>query len=301
MSLIEKILNENSHVHIHDDKRTYVEDTVRSLLNDGRKMLHVVADFDFTLTVYEKNGVILPSTFGVIESNEQIKLPDGSLLAIKAEALRLKYHPIEIDVHMDVSEKIPYMIEWWRKAQNLFVLSNLTKSSIREFVHQASMELKKGVHEFITDLLHSETPILIFSAGLGDVIEFCLEKEIPDFKHNHESSHIVSNFINYDNDGKILSFSDKLIHSFNKNEHEISDTPYFQTILTRPNVILLGDSLGDVGMIGGMKNLKQILKIGYLNHSTPVKLEVYKNVYDIVVCDDQTFDVPNAILKAIPE
>jgi hypothetical protein len=52
-------------------------------------------------------------------------------------------------------------------------------------------------------------------------------------------------------------------------------------------------------MIGGMKNLKQILKIGYLNHSTPVKLELYKNIYDIVICDDQTFDVPNQILKAI--
>jgi len=52
-------------------------------------------------------------------------------------------------------------------------------------------------------------------------------------------------------------------------------------------------------MIGGMKNLKQILKIGYLNHSTPAKLELYKNIYDIVICDDQTFDVPNQILKAI--
>ena len=57
--------------------------------------------------------------------------------------------------------------------------------------------------------------------------------------------------------------------------------------------------LGDVGMIGGMKNLKQILKIGYLNRSTPEKLEVYKSIYDIVICDDSTFDVPNAILNAI--
>ncbi|CAF3990551.1 unnamed protein product [Rotaria sp. Silwood2] len=282
MTLIEKILNENSHVHIHDDKRAYVEETIQSLINDGRKMLHVVADFDFTLTIYEKNGVILPSTFGVIESNDRVKLPDGSLLSHKAEKLRLKYHPIEMDVHMDVSEKIPYMIEWWRTAQNLFIVSNLNKSSMRELVHESTMELKKGVHEFIIELLHSETPILIFSAGLGDVIELFLEKEIPDFKHNHESSHIVSNFINYDNDGKLLAFSDKVIHSFNKNEHEISDTSYYQTILTRPNVILLGDSLGDVGMIGGMKNLKQILKIGYLNQSTPEKLVVYKNVYDIV-------------------
>ena len=138
-----------------------------------------------------------------------------------------------------------------------------------------------------------------YDAILGDVIEFFLEKEIPEFQHNHTSSHIVSNFIRYDSSGNILSFTDKLIHSFNKNEQEIHDTPYFQTILHRPNVILLGDSLGDVGMIGGMKNLKHILRVGFLNRSTPAKLEVYKNTYDIVICDDQTFDLPNALLKAI--
>ena len=54
------------------------------------------------------------------------------------------------------------------KLNVLFILSNLNKSLIREFVHQSKMELKKGVREFITELLRSETPILIFSAGLGD-------------------------------------------------------------------------------------------------------------------------------------
>jgi len=299
MNFVEKLLKDNSHVHIHDDKRLDVEEIIRSLINDGRNMLHVVADFDFTLTMYEKDGIMLPSTFGVIERNDRVTLPDGTLLHVQAEQLKSKYHPIEIDVHMDVNEKLPYMIEWWRSAQNLFVLSNLNKSMIRELVHQSNMELKKGVREFITELLHTETPILIFSAGLGDIIEFFFEKEIPEFKHNHKSSHIVSNFIQYDSNGNLIAFNEKLIHSFNKNEHEIHDTPYFQTILNRPNVILLGDQLGDIGMIGGMKNLKQVLKIGYLNHSTPVKLEVYKNIYDIVICDDQTFDVPNVILKLI--
>jgi hypothetical protein len=97
-------------------------------------------------------------------------LPDGSLLRDKAGQLKSKYHPIEIDVHMDVNEKLPYMIEWWRSAQNLFVLSNLNKSLIRQFVLQSNMELKIGVREFITELLLSETPILIFSAGLGKLI-----------------------------------------------------------------------------------------------------------------------------------
>ena len=134
---------------------------------------------------------------------------------------------------------------------------------------------------------------------LGDVIEIFLQKEIPAFKHNHESSHIVSNFIQYNDKGDLLAFNEHLIHSFNKNEYEIHGTPYFQSIVNRPNVILLGDTIGDVGMSSGMKNLKQILKIGFLNDSTPSKLALYQSVFDLVICDNPTFDVPNEILRAI--
>ncbi|CAF1291172.1 unnamed protein product [Rotaria magnacalcarata] len=299
MNFIENLLKNNSHVHVHNDKLAYVEQTIRSLISDGRKMLHVVADFDYTLTMYEKDGVILPSTFAVIESNDGVKLPDGSLLRVQADQLRSYYQPIEYDVCMNIDEKIPLMIEWWRKAQALLLSSNLNQSIIRALVYQSKLELKNGVQKFITELLRSKIPILVFSAGLGNVIEIFLEKEIPEFTLNHELSQIISNFIQYDTNGNLVAFSKKLIHSFNKNEHEIHDTPYFKSILNRSNVILLGDTLGDVDMIAGMKNLKRILKIGFLNRSTPAKLEVYKSAYDIVLCDDQTFDIPHLILKAI--
>jgi hypothetical protein len=74
MNFIEKLLKENSHVHVHDDKRIYVEEVIHSLINDGRSMLHIVADFDFTLTMYEKDGKTLPSTFGVIEQNDRVRV-----------------------------------------------------------------------------------------------------------------------------------------------------------------------------------------------------------------------------------
>ena len=74
MNLLANILQTNPHVHVHDDKRAYVVDVLRSMVTDGRTMLHVVADFDFTLTMYEKDGMVLPSTFGVIESNDYIKV-----------------------------------------------------------------------------------------------------------------------------------------------------------------------------------------------------------------------------------
>lgn len=74
MSFIDNLLKTNSHVHIHHDKRNHVEQTIRSLMNDGREMLHVVTDFDHTLTMYEKDGTALPSTFGVIEGDDRVKV-----------------------------------------------------------------------------------------------------------------------------------------------------------------------------------------------------------------------------------
>ena len=72
MSFVKKLLNEYLYVHIHEQKHAKVEQIIRTLINDGRQMLHVVADYDFTLTMYEKNGLALPSTFGVIERNDRV-------------------------------------------------------------------------------------------------------------------------------------------------------------------------------------------------------------------------------------
>ena len=110
-------------------------------------------------------------------------MTDGSLLRNAAEKMRLMYHPIEMDVHLTVEEKLPHMIEWWRSAQNLFISSNLTKSRIRELVYESDMTLKKGAREFITDLLKTETPILIFSAGLGNFKSIDIYLMLNEFVH----------------------------------------------------------------------------------------------------------------------
>ena len=68
---------------------------------------------------------------------------------------------------MSLEEKVPHMIDWWHKAHCLIISTNLNQSMIRDLVNQSKMELKKGVQEFITELLRSETPILVFSAGVG--------------------------------------------------------------------------------------------------------------------------------------
>lgn len=70
-------------------------------------------------------------------------------------------------MQLSIEEKTPYMIEWWRKAQDLILASKLDRTAIREVVRESKLELRQGVREFISELLTSQTPILIFSAGLG--------------------------------------------------------------------------------------------------------------------------------------
>lgn len=56
---------------------------------------------------------------------------------------------------------------------------------------------------------------------------------------------------------------------FNKHENVIHSSPYFKEISGRTNVILLGDSLGDIKMAHGVPSPNTILKIGFLNDKVP--------------------------------
>ena len=65
--------------------------------------------------------------------------------------------------------------------------------------------------------------------------------------------------------GTLTGFKGELIHVFNKSESAIHKSDYFENIRERENIILMGDSLGDLRMADGAANTKNILRIGFLN------------------------------------
>lgn len=65
--------------------------------------------------------------------------------------------------------------------------------------------------------------------------------------------------------GVLRAFKGELIHIYNKREGALLNTGHFQELRTRPNVLLLGDSLGDLNMADGVQDMENILKIGFLN------------------------------------
>ncbi|KPP72958.1 hypothetical protein Z043_107991, partial [Scleropages formosus] len=99
--------------------------------------------------------------------------------------------------------------------------------------------------------------------------------------------------------GILKGFKGDLIHVYNKHDGALKNSDYFKQLKDNCNIILLGDSLGDLNMADGVPNVESILKIGYLNDEVDDQLEKYLDSYDIVLVRDETLEVPNSILQKI--
>lgn len=75
----------------------------------------------------------------------------------------------------------------------------------------------------------------------------------------------------------MVGFKGDLIHSFNKNERVVTESEYFAHLKKRENILLLGDSLGDLGMVDE-KQHPDVLKIGFLNDKVSLISACYKRL-----------------------
>ena len=65
--------------------------------------------------------------------------------------------------------------------------------------------------------------------------------------------------------GVLRAFKGQLIHTFNKREGALLHAAPLPELRERPNVLLLGDSLGDLAMADGVAQPHNLLTIGFLN------------------------------------
>uniref|UniRef100_A0A8W8LIL7 5'-nucleotidase n=1 Tax=Magallana gigas TaxID=29159 RepID=A0A8W8LIL7_MAGGI len=267
----------------------HVTEVIQNMIRDGQNKLQVVADFDRTLSKYTHRGQICSTCHNVLEEGHV--LPE--FYKDEARALRDHYFPIEMNPKLTIEEKIPVMVEWWTKAHDLLSKCHITKDDVRIMVENSTARLRDGCTWFFDQLQATDIPLLIFSAGIGDVI-------IEVIKHQatlHDNMKVVSNYLEYDDQGKMTGFQDEMIHVYNKNEGAIHDSDYFQKLEQRNNVILMGDSLGDLHMAD--RGVQNKLKIGFLNVKVEESLELYMKKYDIVILEDETLNVVNAILRKV--
>lgn len=208
----------------------------------------------------------------------------GQEIANDLNKLYEKYGPIELDYTIEMKEKEKYMLEWYTKSMDLYYTYHLTKEKLENCVHNSYLKLRKGAKEFLSELYKNNIPLIILSAGIGNVIEQFLKEE----KCYYDNITIISNFIKFDENGNMMRFSDNMIHSLNKNIDKLSDNQVKEKIETKEYRIVIGDLVEDINMMGEYPENKS-LKIGFLNKNVVENLEVYKKNFDIVLTEENNF------------
>lgn len=258
------------------------------LKNGGAKNLHVVSDYDRTITKAYVNGVRYASILHLVRQGKYLT-PDYSP---RAFALADEYIPIELNHSLPFDFRREKLVEWWQKHIALMVECGMNKQEVERICREIPFNPREGFFELVKTLDSKKIPILIFSSSVTDLIEGLLRRE----KMLFPNVHILSNKYVYDAQGNVTGYADGIIHSLNKNEIAVKETPYFNEIAHRKNVIVMGDVPGDAVMADGLTH-EIVLKIGFLNEHVEKNLEAYKKVFDVLILNDGSFEFVNELLK----
>ena len=101
-------------------------------------------------------------------------------------------------------------------------------------------------------------------------------------------AHVISNrMIFEDKTGKLIGFEEPVFHVLNKRASAVPNASYFYepTLRIRKNVILVGDSPGDLHMSDGLE-AQEIIRIGFLNDRVDQRWDEYQEKFDVVLLGD---------------
>ena len=228
---------------------------------------YVLMDFDRTITAHDSS-----TTWGLLEESKFVD-PRYS-----KESLELynEYRPIELDHNMPFEVKAKHMEEWHERVGGLLNKYHIFDGTIdRILSHSNGLKLRKGSKNFLEQMKMLGVPVIIVSAGLGDFISRYLQTENLLF----DNITIYSNFFVFDENGRIITVKQPIIHSLNKYQLD-----YSEIIGDRDTGIVFGDQIEDREMGRGLNTVD----IGFCDpkiHS----LEKYKSSFDIVLTDGSSY------------
>lgn len=250
------------------------EDKIKSLNKLTPNDIYILTDFDGTIT-----KVTSDSSWASIFKNPQV----SQEFIDECTKIYEHYHKYEVDENLSLEEKLPIMKEWYE--QNIATLKkfNITKDIIDYAANNNRIiDFRDGAADFLKRMFEKNIPVIIISAGVGNIIEQFLIKN----NCNYPNIYICSNFLEYQ-DNLITGVKDNnLIHPLNKNEVSIPPNVQEQ-IKDRNNAILLGNSIADLDMASNQKN---VYKISFLDEQIIERVAAFKEVYNVICMDRTSFD-----------
>lgn len=259
---------------------------LQKLILGGTDNLHVISDFDATLSKSFSSNNKSNTTFGKIQGSGLL----GEEFERKSKELKDYYQPIEHSFDLSKEEKAKKMREWTVKAWDLIVKSKLNRSLINEINEKEKIEMRLGALDFVSGVTDINVPFLIYSGGIKEIIDGALVER--------ESMEILSNYFIFDDQGEISGWIPKLIDTSAKTGNYIKESPHFEKIKEKDHVIVMGDLVEDLRVLEGLEHELE-LRIGFLNRNVEENLEIFKEKFDVIIINDGPMTFVNDILKQI--
>jgi hypothetical protein len=149
-----------------------VQKLTKTLL-DGPTNFKIVSDFDFTLSN--------TTSYASWTSIEQSPYTSDKY-RVETSAMARMYHEKEIDLSIPFDQKVEYMLEWFYHSETYLREENISRDKYNKMLKfaQEHVCLRVGVNELFHLSHFLRVPLLVFSAGIGDIIDSVL---ISQFKH----------------------------------------------------------------------------------------------------------------------
>lgn len=261
----------------------YINEDKFNNINLNSTNFYVVMDFDKTMTTIDSDD-----SWTVIQ-NPNILNPN---LNIESLELAKKYCPIEMDYSIEPNLKSSYMYDWYMSVMKLYYTYNLTYDKLLKCVKCGNLTLRNGLKDFLLNLNKNNIPVIILSAGIGNVI-----KEVLVLNNCfYDNIHIISNFFSFDNN-KLLPFNNPIIHTCNKKMSNLPNN-FEKEISTKKYILLFGDFIEDINMVS-KDNLHRTLSFGFLEKNVETNLKSYQDAFDVVLTNNSSFDDVMNLLKKL--
>ena len=235
--------------------------------------MYVISDFDRTMTTSESS-----------DSWDAAGCSLGKGFLMESTMLYEKYRPIELDYKISYEKKYEAMEIWYKECMDLYYKYGLTLSQLEKQVKESGLIFRNGVKKFLKEMNEKNIPVIIISAGIGNVIEIFLKEN----ECYYPNMYIISNFLGFDNEGRIEKYNKQLIHTMNKTANGNLPKELQEEIKKRKYKLLFGDTIEDKQMVDECEHENTLL-VGFLNENVEENFELYKKEFDICLVGNAKF------------
>lgn len=246
------------------------EEKFDAIKKGGLSKLMYKIDFDWTLTSAESD-----STHGCLKNVKH--MPEEYVEAVKG--LFNFYYPRVCNQQKTVRYRTKMMKRWEEREISAAKKFGLTKDIVDEVASKSYPIGRIGSEEFLVNSEEKNTPLLIISAGLGEIIEGFLAQR----GNVNGNKFIISNYFAYKpHNNRVTGYTEPSIHILNKTAKRAKNTAFYHNQMQgKENIILMGDHIEDITMSHGLPH-RNCLNILFRNDESK-PLESFLAVADMVI------------------